>query len=152
MEPGSAEQNRPMRRGVTALYYAIVGPFVAFAVGTVAVQVLSPSFRTHAPQDCRTGLRALALGVERARVAAVAATDDETAALSRFRSALAPEWDRHEAVAASCRRDPAWSSALDTVERLRYAEERAVRRDVSELSPLRRKVEELMMKDLDEQH
>jgi hypothetical protein len=38
--------------------------------------------------------------------------------------------------------------ALDVIERLRYAEERAVRREVSELAPLRRKVGEISANQL----
>jgi hypothetical protein len=138
-----------IRRGVTTAYYVVVTTFVAVAVGNVAIQVWTPALSSYPKEDCRSGLYALVQGVDRARAAAGGASDDETTALARFRAALLPEWNRHDAVAASCQRDAAWAPALDVVERLRYAEERAVRRDVTELSPLRRRALELVASRLD---
>jgi precorrin-6B methylase 1 len=83
-------------------------------------------------------------GVERARRAAGELSEaSEDAALARFRQALLPGWDRRDEIAAACESNAEQVRALDVIERLRYAEERAVRREVSELAPLRRKVEAL---------
>jgi hypothetical protein len=151
MQPGRDETTtrRRIRRGVLSAYCVIVATFIALAVGNVAVQVWAPGFSSYARVECRSGLLALVHGIDRARAAAVGESDDETTALARFRGALSPEWDQHHAVAASCHGDPTWASALDVVERLRYAEERAVRRDVTELSPLRRRVLDLAISRLD---
>ena len=97
--------------------------------------------------SCREGLLALHGAVERARLAA-AGTDGEDAALARFRAALAPEWNHRDDVAAACRARPEDEGALDAIERLRYAEEHAVRREAGELAPLRRRVEAIVDREL----
>ena len=125
-------------------YYAVVVAFIVIAAGNVTWQIWSPRFRQHQPTDCVAGLEALKQGIARARQAASElseATEDE--ALARFRQALLPEWDQRDAIAAACQSKAELASALDVIERLRYAEERAVRREVSELAPLRRRVEQL---------
>jgi hypothetical protein len=147
MEP-SASENEAKKRGrrvAMTLYYAVVVIFVAVAAGNVIWQVWAPSFTEYPPVDCTKGLCELAGAIERAQRAAHALDDDdEAAALSRFREALYPEWARHDAIAASCRRDAPLASALDVIERLRYAEERAVRRESTELVPLRQKVSQFV--------
>lgn len=102
----------------------------------------APSFKT-----CRDGLLALHTAVERARRAA-AGTDGEDAALARFRAALTPEWGHRDDVAAACRGKAEDEGALDAIERLRYAEEHAVRREAGELAPLRRRVEAIVVREL----
>ena len=62
------------------------------------------------------------------------------AALARFRSTLAPAWTYRDGVAASCRGSEDNERALDAIERLRYAEEHAARREAGDLAPLRRRV------------
>jgi hypothetical protein len=127
-----------------AAYYAVVVLFILLAAGNVTWEIWSPRFRQHEPTDCSGGLEALKQGVTRARQAAgelSAASED--AALARFREALLPEWGRHDAIAAACESNAELAAALDVIERLRYAEERAVRREVTELAPLRRRVEQL---------
>jgi hypothetical protein len=101
-----------------------------------------PSFKV-----CRDGLLALHGAVERARRAA-AGTDGEDAALDRFRSALTPEWGYRDDVAGACRGKAEDEGALDAIERLRYAEEHAVRREAGELAPLRRRVEAIVNREL----
>jgi hypothetical protein len=125
-------------------FYAVVVTFIVIATGNVTWQVWSPAFKSQPPTDCRTGLADLTAAVERARVSAGSLSEaGEDAALGQFRGSLSPEWDRHHAIAAACGSDPELARALDVVERLRYAEERAVRREVSELAPLRRRVGQL---------
>ena len=125
-------------------YYAVVAIFIVVAAGNVTYDIWSPRFRHHPPTDCTAGLASLKRAVERARSAAGELSDaSEDAALGRFREALLPEWGQRDAIAAACESSPDLARALDVIERLRYAEERAVRREVSELAPLRRRVERL---------
>jgi hypothetical protein len=127
-----------------AAYYALMALFIVVAAGNVTWQIWSPRFRRHEPTDCGAGLEALKDGILRARQAAGELSEaSEDAALERFRQALLPEWERHDAIAAACESNAEHAAALDVIERLRYAEERAVRREVSELAPLRRRVEQL---------
>ena len=141
---GEIRARRRTRRAAMTAYYAVVAVFIVISAGNVTWQIWSPRFRAHEPTDCSAGLEALKRGVARARQAAgdlSEASEDE--ALARFRQALLPEWERHDAIAAACQSKAELASALDVIERLRYAEERAVRREVSELAPLRRRVEQL---------
>jgi hypothetical protein len=130
-----------------AVYYGMVA-----LVGTaVAVQI---TMQVHfepaplAPSTCREGLRALFDAVARAREAGAVAEGGEDAALARFRTALEPEWSSRDGVASRCRGSAKDAAALDAIERLRYAEEHAVRREAGELAPLRRKVQALVDADL----
>jgi len=85
--------------------------------------------------------------VDRARLAA-AGTEGEDAALARFRSALEPEWSHRDGVASRCKGAAADEATLDAIERLRYAEEHAVRREAGELAPLRRRVQGIIDREL----
>ena len=137
------------RRVFMVIYYAIVAIFIVVTSINVIWQVWAPVLARHPREDCRAGLYDLARAVERARAAAQTASQQgEDVAVSRFRSALGPEWSRNAAISASCHEDAGLASALDAIERLRYAEERAVRREVNELAPLRRRVDELLARDL----
>src|SRR6185436_2674975 len=106
-------------------------------------QLLRQVFLTPAPPSpyasCEDGLRALAGAVARARNAA-SGTEGEDAALGRFRQALEPDWRYRDSVEVSCRGSAPSERALDAIERLRYAEEHAVRREAGDLAPLRRRV------------
>ena len=141
---GEIRARRRTRRVVMIAYYAVVATFIVIAAGNVSWQIWAPRFRRHPPTDCAAGLETLKQSVARARQAAGELTDaSEDAALARFRQALLPEWEARDAIAAACQSNAELASALDVIERLRYAEERAVRREVSELAPLRRRVEQL---------
>src|SRR3954462_2667294 len=137
----SAAEDEARRRGRRAImigYYVLAAIFVAIAAGNVTYQVWAPALREYPPEPCGRGLSELAASVDAARAAAHASDDgDEEAALQRFRQALWPVWSRYDAIAASCRQDPPLATALDVIQRLRYAEERAVRRESTELVPLR---------------
>jgi hypothetical protein len=150
-QDGAAEARarRRGRRAVMTTYYVVVAVFIVLAAGNVFWQVWAPAFRSYPAVDCKAGLRDLVAAVERARDAAGGlAESGEDTALAQFRSELSPEWDRHDAVAASCRSDRQLAVALDVIERLRYAEERAVRREVTDLAPLRRKVGQIRTNEL----
>ncbi|MEZ4303033.1 MAG: hypothetical protein R3B70_49370, partial [Polyangiaceae bacterium] len=125
------------------LYLAVAGA-VAVAGGS---QVVVQAFAHHAAPElgistCNEGLGRLAAAVERARVAA-SGTDGEDAALEHFREALRPDWDDRDHIEDLCRSSPSSLAALDAIERLRYAEEHAARREAAELAPLRRRVQAL---------
>ena len=145
--PGSTGRARGRRIALT-LYYAVV----ALVGGAIAVQVTQQVFFEPAAQPpyatCQQGLQALFSAVARAREAAAGSEGGEDAALARFRSALEPEWTYRDGVASLCRRPAATTGGdtgtLDAIERLRYAEEHAVRREAGELAPLRRKVQALV--------
>ncbi len=90
---------------------------------------------------CHRGLRSLFDALTRARDAAAGSEGGEDEALGRFRRALEPEWSLRDNVASRCRGSARDAATLDAIERLRYAEEHAVRREAGELAPLRRKVQ-----------
>jgi hypothetical protein len=148
---------RTGRRVATGVFWAItVAVAVASAVQVTQQVLFNPcpgglSCAGNAPaasfKTCRDGLLALHAAVERARLAA-AGTDGEDAALARFRAALTPEWGHRDEVADACRGGAEDEGALDAIERLRYAEEHAVRREAGELAPLRRRVEAIVDREL----
>ncbi|WP_437492789.1 hypothetical protein WME75_18880 [Sorangium sp. So ce1014] len=127
------------RRIALVAYYS----FAALIIVSCTLQLIRQVFfLPGAPSpygSCEEGLLALVRAVERAREAAPG-TDGEDAALARFRSTLAPEWTYRDGVAVSCRGSAENERALDAIERLRYAEEHAARREAGDLAPLRRRV------------
>jgi hypothetical protein len=129
------------RRLAMTIYYVVVGLVGGAAAVQITRQVMFVPTPPSGYASCRDGLRALSAAVVRARDLAARAEGDEDAALARFRNGLAPEWGLRDAVAAQCGPSMKDAAALDAIERLRYAEEHAVRREAGELAPLRRKVE-----------
>jgi len=129
-----------------AIYYGTIGVICIAGTVQVSMQVFKPA--EAAPYaSCQDGLRALVAAVERARGAA-SGTDGEEAALDRFRRALEPEWGYFDGVALKCKGNAKDEGALDAIERLRYAEEHAVRREAGDLAPLRRTVQAIVETDL----
>jgi hypothetical protein len=152
-----ASARRRGRRIATGVFWALTVAVALASAVQVTQQVLfdpcpvglscpgaaaDPSLKT-----CHEGLLSLHTAVERARRAA-AGTDGEDAALARFRAALTPEWGHRDDVAGACRGNAEDEGALDAIERLRYAEEHAVRREAEELAPLRRRVEAIVDREL----
>jgi hypothetical protein len=135
------ERNRLLgRRAGVAIFTTI------FAGATLlwTIQILTTVWGTAppSPEGCAGGTASLERAVDRARKAhaAVAVDDDERAALSRYRSALLPEWEQRKAVEAACETDEAGKMRLKDVIALRYAEEHAVRYESLGLAPLRRRL------------
>ena len=89
----------------------------------------------------------LAAAIERARESAPG-TDGEDAAVDRFRNEIDGTFRYRDAIATSCRGAPDNEGALDAIERLRYAEEHAVRREAGDLALLRRRVQAIVSHDL----
>jgi hypothetical protein len=147
---GAGRVARARRRGRTA---AMVGYYGLAAVMSIAttVQLTRQIFLAPVPPSpwpsCRAGLLALADAVDRARSAA-SGNDGEDAALEGFRRALEPEWGYRDSVAAACRGADSDEGALDAIERLRYAEEHAVRHEAGDLAPLRRRVQTIVQTEL----
>jgi hypothetical protein len=136
------------RRAALIVYYAVVGAICAAGAVQVTRQVLFEPEPPPPYATCHEGLRALAAAVARAREAAAGSDGDVDTALSRFRAALEPEWTYRDGVASRCRGSAKDAGALDAIERLRYAEEHAVRREAGELAPLRRNVQTIVDREL----
>ncbi|WP_437960798.1 hypothetical protein WME76_14890 [Sorangium sp. So ce119] len=146
--PGTqARAPRGRRRGPRALgrriaqvaYYSVAALIIVACTLQIIRQVFFLPVVPSPYGSCQEGLLALVRAVDRARDAAPG-TDGEDAALARFRSKLAPEWTYRDGVAVSCRGSTEDERALDAIERLRYAEEHAARREAGDLAPLRRRV------------
>ena len=131
------------RRAGTALYAVVVGGFTVVCAAQIIFQVWGPRDGPPAPVDCRTGVKRLVLAVRRARQAGEAETGGERAAVTRFREALRPEWDWRPALGRACQGDRKALRALGATDRLRYAEEHAVRYESVDLARRRRRVSSL---------
>ncbi len=145
-DPLASARRRGRRAAFAAYWVAVVG-FILVSAAQITQQVWAPATAGQ-PASCKDGLRALAQAIDRAREAAEATDVDEDGALERYRAALLPTWAARDEVASACRGDKKLHAALDAIDRLRYAEEHAVRREAAELAPLRRTVRELMARDL----
>jgi len=136
--------HREGRRIALTVYYLVV----VLVGGAAAFQITRQVFFEPRPPvpfaTCHDGLRALFAALDRARETAAGSEGGEDDALSRFRRALDPEWGHRDGVALQCRGSASDVATLDAIERLRYAEEHAVRREAGELAPLRRKVQALV--------
>ena len=140
-----------MRAAVSAASTARIGRragIIAFAIpvaGLTALwsfQILRVVFAAPSDQgvtDCHAGVFGLERAVRRARDAAASEPNGERAALSRFRTALAPEWDLREGVEAACANDAPGLAALKEIDALRYAEEHAVRYEAGAVAAQRRR-------------
>lgn len=152
---GAANEGVPVlsaarRRGRAATmgaYYGLAAVISVLATVQIIRQVFFAETVPAPWGSCREGLLALNAAVERARDAA-SGTEGEDAALDGFRRALEPEWRNRDAVAAACLGSRADERALDAIERLRYAEEHAVRHEAGDLAPLRRRVQTIVQNDL----
>jgi hypothetical protein len=145
--PEASSPRKTGRRIAQVFFWSLVATISVAGAVQITLQVF---FIPSAPlpvQSCHDGLRLLHKAVERARSAAAGA-EGEDAALDRFRNALGPEWSSRDGVAALCQGKAPDEGALDAIERLRYAEEHAVRREAGELAPLRRRVQEIIDREL----
>jgi hypothetical protein len=136
---------RARRRGRfvgVALFALLLGSFTVVSSSQVIAQAFFPA-GPDVRVDCRAGLLDLIRAVRAARHAAEGEAGGERAALERFRGALEPAWSRRPALAEACEQHPDHRAALRSVDRLRYAEEHAVRYEGAELAKLRRRVQAL---------
>lgn len=132
------------RRLTLTVFYSLV---VLFTLGSAA-RISQQVFRSGGAWtgDCRGGLRQLAASLDEAQRVSDGADLATEEALRRFRQALAPSWGARDAIEQACKAtgDSSLVSAFDLIERLRYAEENAVRREGHDLAPLRRQVRGLL--------
>lgn len=135
---------RKGRRIALGLFFGVVVALTATLSGQISWHVYSPQPAPDPSLECRPQVVLLAAAVDRAKAASNEEPSDPEQALARFRQQLSPAWDLHPQIAQVCSRDPKLAELLDAVERLRYAEENAVRRDARDLSPLRRRVVSLL--------
>ncbi len=125
------------RRLATIVFLAVVAVFTITQAGQITKQVMFPQVPP-SNLGCEQSLAQLYTALERARTAGEADLDQDTA-LARFRAALEPEWATLEGARRNCSSTEQRRS-LDALERLRYAEEHAVRREAASLATLRRQV------------
>jgi hypothetical protein len=131
---------RAGRRVATGLLLALIFAFVCACTTQIALQLFFRREPEPFPYaSCREGLVHLHGAVIRASRAA-AGDADTTLALTHFRAALDPDWDHVDGVRKVCRGNEADEGSLDALERLRYAEEHAVRREAGSLEVLRKQV------------
>jgi hypothetical protein len=130
---------RGRRAGLT-VHALLLGGFTVVCAAQIIYQVWGPHQGPPAPVDCRAGVERLVSAVQRARLAGEAETGGERAAVTRFRRALRPEWDWRSSLERRCQRDRLAVRLLAETERLRYAEERAVRCESVDLARRRRRL------------
>ncbi|MDB4936192.1 MAG: hypothetical protein JWP87_3164 [Labilithrix sp.] len=140
------------KRITSAVYAAFVVVAAAFVISStvqIARSVLAepapgaptPASVAVAPA-CASGVRTLAVAVDRGVAAAAAATDRDEAE-KRYRAARSPEWDdaKRRELVQPCGTDPHGDDAVAAVTRLDRAAEGAIRRQTDELGPVRRAVD-----------
>ena len=130
------------RRAGTVLLGVIVTTFTAVC----SVQIIEQAWarpESPAPLDCRDGLHDLIAAVKRAREAAATVTGGEREAIAQFRHALEPEWSMRPGLADRCKADPRALGALEELDRLRFAEEHALRYEAVDVASRRRRVDAL---------
>lgn len=127
------------RRAAFGLGLAGIAAFVAASIYQLVFQVFYPPIRDGAGETCRVELVKLYRGLERATRAGEEEAD-VSKAISAFRQSLRPEWDDFGSARQACDTDPETRRGLDALERLRYAEEHAVRLEASSLHVLRDRV------------
>jgi hypothetical protein len=128
------------RRVAIGLFGGVVSLLTAIWAIQIIVQVWFPT-PVPASVDCRDGMRSLVDSVRSARSAAAAETGGERRALARFRSELAETWRLREAIGQACRSDAEATRALGEIDRLRFAEEHAVRYESVDLARRRRRIQ-----------
>jgi hypothetical protein len=137
-----SRQKSARRRGRTA-GAATLFVLVTTFTGVCAVQIIEQAWRpppSEATLDCRPGIASLITAVRRARAVAANATGGERESMQRFREALLPEWSVRGGLGTRCQGDPEATAALGEVDRLRYAEEHALRYEALDVAGRRRAV------------
>lgn len=138
-----------IRTAVYGLFVAFAAAFVLLSVREIVVGVfgLREASVANAPagtpgRACADGIRDLVHALDRGVVAANAGKDEKDA-IARLDAALAPEWDREAALAATCTADANGSEAWAALQRLKRAEEGAAGRRAVLVGPMRADVARL---------
>ena len=145
-------RHKALRRGRTlgvAALLVLVTTFTAVCSVQIIEQawaMTSPSGEPAPGVQCGPGLMGLITAVRRARAAAANGTGGEREALQRFRDGLLPEWASRPDLGARCAGDAEATRALGEVDRLRYAEEHALRYEALDIAGRRRSVEAIAEK------
>jgi hypothetical protein len=142
-DDGSAHVRQLGRTLGIGVYAFLVAGFTVVCSVQICLQVWAPRVEP-APFDCSAGTLALVEAVDKARLAA-AGEPDEQAALAKFRGALASTWKYRPALTRTCAPSTDALRYLRAVDRLRYAEEHAVRYAAVDLAERRHEVKRLMM-------
>lgn len=139
--PPKNSDRRPAARVVGT---AVFGLFVATLTAVFSVQIILQAWNAETTDvpDCRIGVRSLFETLNQARQSAARETG-ELEALHAFRRELSALWDARPALERACTEDPSASRLLNELQRLRYAEEHAVRYESRELAVQRRTVQAL---------
>jgi hypothetical protein len=137
------ERVRQLGRTLGLAFYAVVvAAFTAICSIQICLQVWAPKLQP-SPVGCAAGTLLLIESIEKARLAA-ADQPGEQAALTKFRGALDPAWAYRPALGHACASDPEALRRLRAVDRLRYAEEHAVRYAAVDLAQRRDEVKRLV--------
>lgn len=145
MSPSPPVVSRAERIG-RRLVLAVFGAAVAGFTLHNTVRIIDQVFFVPVPAakiSCRDGVLQLVTGIRQARRAAAAEEQGERASMATYRSTLEPIWAVRASLDRACYADPEGLRALTDVDRLRYAEEHAVRSDAVDLARLRRRVHTL---------
>ena len=143
MEPQSADPSlagvRQLGRtlGIT-VFGLLMAAFTVVCSVQICWQVWNPPV-IPSTVGCSAGTLELVEAIEAARVAS-ADQVEEKAALARFRGTVAPAWAHRSFLQHSCAGDPEAIRRLHAVDRLRYAEEHAVRYGAVDLAKRRQEV------------
>jgi hypothetical protein len=125
-----------------AVFALIVATFTAVCSVQICLQVWAPEV-TSSTIDCSAGTLSLVEAIEAARLAS-ADQAEEQAALAKFRGALTPAWTHRAALDRACTGDVQAAQRLRAVDRLRYAEEHAVRYGAVDLARRRQEVKRII--------
>lgn len=142
MATGTERRTTPGRRG-RQLGIAVFAAIVTTFTGVCSFQIIRQAWGASGAStdaDCRRGLVALIHAVYRAREVAVQSPGGEREALTHFRSALLPEWSLRDGLARACAADAEALKALPEIDRLRYAEEHALRYEALDVASRRLRV------------
>ena len=149
MKPQSADASpaRIRQLGRTlgiAVFALLVAAFTAVCSVQICLQVWNPTVTALVssqgqPVGCSAGTLQLVDAIDAAR-AASADQAEEQAALAKFRGAISAAWNFRPALTRACASDKEAIRRLHAVDRLRYAEEHAVRYGAVDLAKRRQEV------------
>jgi hypothetical protein len=120
------------------LFLSFVSSWVLYASGQITKQIFWPAPVPATVKTCEEGLASLHNAIEKGRASAEL-ENDPAKGLLRFRAEVDPVWVELPPIQGLCQA-AADRRSLDALERLRYAEEHAVRREASSLAALRKQV------------
>jgi len=136
-----AQRTRVRQLGRTigiAVFGTLVAAFTIICSVEICLEVWAPKVHP-TTLGCAAGTLELVAAIDSAR-AASADQAGEQAALAKFRGALLPAWESRPALSRTCAGDAAALRRLHAVDRLRYAEEHAVRYGAVDLARRRQEV------------